>query len=138
VPIEFIQNNILTIAIAVISGVMLIWPALHRTGKALSTHEATLRINREDAVVIDVREADEYAAGHLPGARNIPAKDIHARVSELANLKEKPLIVVCASGARSGQISAQFKQQGFADTCFLDGGVDAWKRANLPLARGKK
>jgi rhodanese-related sulfurtransferase len=135
---EFIQNNILTVAIAVISGVMLVWPGFHRTGKALSANQATTRINREDAVVIDVREADEFAAGHLPDARHIPAKDIITRLAELADLKEKPLIVVCASGVRSGQISAQLKKQGFTDAGFLDGGIDAWKRANLPLTRNKK
>jgi rhodanese-related sulfurtransferase len=135
---EFIQQNILTIAIAVISGVMLVWPGLHRSGKALSAHQATLRINREDAVVVDVREADEFAAGHLPDARNIPAKDIIARITELVELKEKPLIVVCASGVRSGQVCGQLKKQGFTDTGFLDGGVDGWKRANLPLTRNKK
>lgn len=135
---EFIQNNILTIAIAVISGVMLIWPGLHRTGKALNAHQTTTRINREDAVVIDVRETDEFAAGHLPNARHIPAKDIITRIAELAELKEKPLIVVCTSGVRSGQVSAQLQKQGFTDTNFLDGGIDAWKRANLPLTRSKK
>ncbi|MDR3054940.1 MAG: rhodanese-like domain-containing protein [Zoogloeaceae bacterium] len=135
---EFIQNNIPLIAIAVISGVMLVWPSLHRKGKALSAHQVTLRINREDAVVVDVREAGEFAAGHLPDARNIPAKDVIARIAEFAELKEKPLIVVCASGVRSGQISGQLQKQGFTDTCFLDGGIDAWKRANLPLTKNKK
>ncbi|MDR1889504.1 MAG: rhodanese-like domain-containing protein [Zoogloeaceae bacterium] len=135
---EFIQNNILTIAIAVISGVMLVWPGLHQRGKALSAQQATTRINREDAIVIDVRETSEFTTGHLPEARNIPAKDITARIAELADLKEKPLIVVCASGVRSGQISAQLKKQGFTDAGFLEGGIDAWKRANLPLTRNKK
>ena len=135
---EFIQNNILIIAIAVISGVMLVWPSLHRTGKALSANQATTRINREDAVILDVRETGEFATGHLPDARNIPAKDIATRIAELDHLKEKPLIVVCASGVRSGQISAQLQKQGFTDTNFLDGGIDAWKRANLPLTKNKK
>jgi rhodanese-related sulfurtransferase len=135
---EFIQNNILTIAIAVISGVMLIWPGFRRAGKVLSAHQATLRINRENAVVIDVREVAEYAAGHLPDARNIPAGEIGARIAELADLKEKPLILVCASGVRAGQVCAQLKKQGFTDLGFLDGGVDGWKRANLPLTRSKK
>jgi rhodanese-related sulfurtransferase len=135
---EFIQNNIWVITIAVISGVMLFWPGFGRAGKVLSAHQATLRINRENAVVIDVREASEYAAGHLPDARNIPAGEIVTRVAELSDLKEKPLILVCASGARAGQVCAQLKKRGFTDLGFLDGGVDGWKRANLPLTRSKK
>ncbi len=137
-PMEFIQNNILTIAIAVISGVMLVWPSFRHGGKAINPTEATLLINREDAQVIDVRDAREYSAGHLPGARNIPLADLAARAGELEALKDKPLILVCASGVRSGQACAQLQKLGFTRVNNLDGGVHAWEKAGLPIKRGAR
>ena len=137
-PMEFIQNNIITIAIAIISGVMLVWPSFRRGGKIINPTEATLLINREEALVVDVREAHEYAVGHLPDARNIPLKDLQARVSELEPHKDKPLILVCASGVRSGQGCAQLQKLGFTRLKNLDGGIHAWEKAGLPIKRGGK
>lgn len=137
-PMEFIQQNILTIAIAVISGVMLVWPGLRRAGNDLNTTQATQLINREDAVIIDVRDSHEYAAGHLPNARNIPLKDLASRAGELESLKEQALLLVCASGVRSGQACAQLQKLGFAKLNNLDGGVHAWEKAGLPIKRGSK
>jgi rhodanese-related sulfurtransferase len=138
VSVEFIQHNIFTIIIAVVSGVMLFWPGLFQTGRTLSAQQATQRINHDNAEIIDVREAHEFANGHLPGARNIPFKEFAGRINELTALKEKPLILVCASGARSGRACAMLKKQGFADLNCLQGGVPTWERAGLPLARAQK
>ncbi|MDR0735864.1 MAG: rhodanese-like domain-containing protein [Zoogloeaceae bacterium] len=138
VSVEFIQNNIFTIVIALVSGLMLFWPGLLQTGRLLSAQQTTRRINHDNAEIIDVREAHEFAGGHLPGARNIPLKELAGRVAELAALKEKPLILVCSSGVRSGRASALLKKQGFTDLACLDGGVPAWERAGLPMAREQK
>ncbi|MDR2364931.1 MAG: rhodanese-like domain-containing protein [Zoogloeaceae bacterium] len=134
-PVEFIQNNILLIIIAAVSGVMLCWPGLFSTGRMLSAQQATQRINHDDAEIIDVRDAQEFAGGHLPGARNIPLKELAGKIAELTAMKEKPLILVCASGTRSGRACALLKKQGFADACCLQGGVPAWERAGLPMIR---
>jgi rhodanese-related sulfurtransferase len=138
VPTEFIWKNILTIAIAAISGGMLVWFTLRKGGKALSPALATQLMNREDALVIDVREAHEYTVGHLPGARNIPLKDIKTRAGDLEASKDKPLILVCASGARSEQACVQLRKLGFSRLNHLDGGINAWERAGLPVTRGNK
>lgn len=137
-PMEFIQQNILTIAIAIMSGVMLVWPGFRRAGTQLSPLQATQLINREEAQIIDVREPHEYAAGHLPNARNLPLKELASRVSELESCKEKPLVLVCASGVRSGQACAQLQKLGFTQLNNLDGGVHAWEKAGLPIKRGAK
>lgn len=137
-PIEFIRNNILEIVIAALSGGMLVWFTVRKSGKVLSPALATQLMNREDAIVVDVRDAHEYSSGHLPGARNIPLKDLQARVGELETLKDKPLLLVCASGARSDQACAQLRKLGFSQLNSLEGGVDAWVRAGLPVARGNK
>jgi rhodanese-related sulfurtransferase len=138
VSVEFVQNNIFTIIIAVVSGLMLFWPGLLQTGKLLSAQQATQRINHDNAGIIDVREAHEFAGGHLPGARNIPLKELAGRVAELAAWKEKPLILVCSSGVRSGRACVTLKKQGFTDLACLDGGVPAWERAGLPMTREQK
>lgn len=137
-PMEFIQNNIMTIAIAVASGVMLLWPSFRRGGLVVNPTQATMLINREDALVVDVRDTHEYSTGHIPDARNIPLKDLAGRVSELEQYKDKPLILVCASGVRSGQACAQLQKLGFTKLNNLDGGVHTWEKAGLPMKRGGK
>ncbi|MCL2074969.1 MAG: rhodanese-like domain-containing protein [Betaproteobacteria bacterium] len=137
---EFVQNpfNALLIAIALISGFMLVWPGFRSAGKRVNPNQAIQLINHENAIIIDVREAGEFMASHLPEAKNIPLKDLDSRMSELEPLKEKNLLFVCASGVRAGQASFRLEKQGFAHISCLDGGVDAWKRAGLPLIKSPK
>ena len=137
-PMDFINQNILLIAIFVTSGLGLLWPMFSRpVGKSVNPGEATLLINREDAVVVDVREVDEFAAGHLPDAKNFPLSKLSASLAELEKFKEKPLIVCCASGMRSNKACGELQKAGFAQLYNLDGGVDAWAQANYPLKKGR-
>lgn len=135
---DFIQQNIYLVAIAILSGAMLLVTSLRRPGggNAVTPAQATLLINREDAVIIDVREPDEYAAGHLPESRNIPAGKLEERVGELEKYKDTPLILVCQSGARSAGSCARLGKLGFAKTHNLAGGVGAWVEAGLPIRKG--
>lgn len=133
---EFVQNNILLIAITVVSGIMLFLPSVRRSGgDNIDPTEATLLINREDALVIDVRESAEYVSGHIPQARNIPLSKFAERVGELDGFKDKPVIVNCRSGHRSSNACSQLKKHGFTRIYNLDGGVGAWEQAGLPLSR---
>jgi len=136
--LDFIQQNIYLVAIAILSGAMLLVTSLRRPGggNAVTPAQATLLINREDAVIIDVREPDEYAAGHLPESRNIPAGKLEERVGELEKYKDTPLILVCQSGARSAGSCARLGKLGFAKTHNLAGGVGAWVEAGLPIRKG--
>lgn len=136
---EFVNQNILLIAIAVVSGLGLVWQFFSRGGAAeLNPAQATLLINREDAHVIDVREADEFASGHLPEARNIPAGKLAERVNEIEKYKDRPLILCCASGMRSGKASDELKKLGFTRLHSLAGGIDAWRQAGLPIKKGSR
>ncbi len=137
-PMDFINQNILLIAIAVTSGLGLLWPVFSRSvGTSVNPGEATLLINREDAVVLDVREADEFAAGHLPDAKNFPLSKLTANLADLEKFKEKPVIVCCASGMRSGKACSQLQKVGFTRLYNLGGGIDAWAQANYPLKKGR-
>lgn len=137
---EFIQQNIYLVAIAVFSGAMLLSTTFRRTGGAnsLSPTQATLLINREDAQVIDVREPVEYAAGHLPESRNIPAGELLERVGEIEKLKDGPVILLCQSGVRSASACPKLAKLGFARVHTLDGGIEAWVQAGLPIKKGTK
>ena len=137
---EFIQQNIYLVAIALVSGLGLLVLTFRRPGdrNSLSATQATQLINREDAQVIDVREPAEYAAGHLPESRNIPAAQLSGRITELDKYKETPLILVCQTGPRSTGACNQLIAQGFARVHNLEGGIAGWREAGLPLKKGTK
>jgi rhodanese-related sulfurtransferase len=136
---EFINQNILLIAVVVISGLGLLWPLIMGGAKnEVSPAQATLLINREDAHIIDVREADEFAGGHLPDAKNIPLAKLADRISEIEKFKDKPVIVCCASGMRSGKACGELGKLGFAKVHNLAGGVDAWVGAGYPVKKGTR
>jgi rhodanese-related sulfurtransferase len=134
---KFIQDNIFLIAIAFMSGAMLVWPMVRRGagGSQVTTLQATMMINKEDALVLDVREPAEYSAGHILNARNIPLDQLDKRADELAKWKEKPVVVACASGSRSGSALGILKKHGFSRPVNLAGGFAAWRQAGLPVGR---
>lgn len=133
---EFIQQNILLVALVVVSGGMLIWQSLQIGGRQISPSDATLMINRSNPVVIDVRSAAEFSSGHIQGAINIPRENIKDRLSEIEKWKGRSLIVLCASGVRSSRACAEFRKQGFSEVFELRGGVNAWIQAGLPVKKG--
>ena len=134
---EFIQKNIFLVLIAVVSGTMLLWPALRRGagGPAVSTLQATQLINREDALVLDVRPEAEYAKGHILGARNVPLADLAQRTGELERYKDKPVVVCCNTGNTSAGGVSQLRKAGFARAVNLAGGLAAWQQAGLPVSK---
>ncbi|MEI7428877.1 MAG: rhodanese-like domain-containing protein [Betaproteobacteria bacterium] len=137
---EFIQQNSMLITAAVISGGMFLVFTFYRPDNkaSLTTTQATLLINREDAVVIDVRQPDEYIAGHLPESRNIPLGQLEERAAELEKFKDSPLIMVCQTGARSDGACKKLEKLGFSKLNNLAGGINAWRDAGLPLKKGTK
>lgn len=137
IPVDFIKNNLMLIAVAAVSGTMLIWPYLRRSsgGPWVSTLEATQLINREDALVLDVREVTEYAAGHMLGAKNVPLAAVEGRAGEFDKHKAKPVIVVCADGTRASKAAAALRAGGFANVVNLSGGFPAWQQAGLPVVK---
>ncbi len=138
-PMEFINQNILLISIVVVSALGLIWPMFVKSaGNAVTPGEATLLINREDAHILDVRTVEEFAGGHLPEAKNIPMAKLADRIGELDSFKSKPIILCCASGARSNSACSLLQKQGFEKLYNLTGGVDAWVGAGYPIKKGTR
>ncbi|MBS1215213.1 MAG: hypothetical protein H6R20_187 [Proteobacteria bacterium] len=134
---KFVQENVFLIAIAFVSGGMLLWPAARRSagGPAVDTLGATLLINKDDALVLDVRQPAEVAAGKIVNSKNIPLGDLAARVKDLEKWKSKPVIVVCASGSRSSSAVGVLKKHGFEKVFNLSGGFGAWQQAGLPVEK---
>jgi rhodanese-related sulfurtransferase len=132
--VNFLIENWLLIAAALVSGGLLLWPSVRGgvAGGGVSPAEAVRLINREKAVVIDVCEAAEFAAGHVVGSRNVPLAQL-ATSKDLPSNKKLPLIVVCASGMRSQKASAALVKMGYEQTQVLAGGLRAWREASLPV-----
>ena len=133
---KFIIDNWMLFTVALASGGMLLWPAIQGAGSGgLSAANAVLLINREKAVVVDVCEAEEFAAGHVGGAKHIPLGELESRLPSVVKNKALPVILVCKSGARSNRALAIAKKLGYDNAQSLAGGLTAWKAANLPLEK---
>lgn len=123
------------IAVAIISGTMLLMPIIQGAGGGLTADGAVQLINREKAVVIDVCEAEEFAAGHVGGAKNIPLNLLEEKLASTVKNKALPLIMVCTTGARSARAVAIAKKLGYENTQSMTGGLKAWRTANLPIEK---
>jgi rhodanese-related sulfurtransferase len=133
---KFFLDNWLLIAVALSSGGMLMMPALQKAGQgALTADDAVRLINRERAVVVDVCQPPEYAAGHIVGAKNIPLDQLENKLTHTVKNKTVPLILVCQSGGRSNRAVDMAKKLGYAQALSLSGGLNAWRSANLPVER---
>jgi rhodanese-related sulfurtransferase len=132
---QFLQDNWMLVALTVVSGAMLLWSFVG--GRLSGVEQAdTLKATRlfnDDALVLDVREDKEYAAGHIPKAKHIPLGQLSKRIQELEKFKAKPILVTCRSGHRSARACGILKKAGFETVYNQAGGIIAWERANLPV-----
>ena len=135
---KFIIDNWMLISIAVASGSLLLWPVLQGVATAgVSPAGAVQLMNRDKAVVVDVCEPEEFAAGHVTGAKNVPLASLEAKLAGVVKNKSVPVILVCQSGARSGRAVLVAKKLGYQQVLSLGGGLVAWKEANLPIEKAQ-
>ena len=135
---KFVQDNLWLVLIAIVSGLMFIWPMvakLFNRSKEVGVAEAVQLINRQDAAVVDVREPGEFKGGHIPNARNIPLGQLAERARDLDKLKAKPVVLACASGNRSMTAAGTLRKAGFAQVVSLSGGMAAWQQAGMPVEK---
>jgi len=136
--VQFISSNFLPISIALFSGAMLFWSFFGnriRGIREVDSVAALQLINHKNALVLDVREEDEYKAGHVLNSKLIPLGKLKGRISELEKYRDRAIVVVCRSGVRSATACATLGKQGFTQAYNLSGGVNAWQKANLPLEK---
>ena len=133
---KFVIDNGYLFLVALASGSMLLWPLLKTaSGGSLTPARAVQLINREKAVVIDVCETEEFAAGHVGGAKNVPLGQLEDRLPALVKNKALPLVLVCASGARANRAVAMAKKLGYDNAQAMAGGLKAWREASLPVEK---
>lgn len=137
--IEFVGNNYILAGIWVALAVALVYTTVGSSLSSiqqLSTHDATLLMNKEDALVLDIRQANEFKKGHILGAKQLKAEQINqADFSTLEKHKSTPIIVVCAMGMTAKRTATQMLKAGFTNVSVLKGGMNAWQGASLPVAK---
>ena len=135
--IEFASNNLILSGLWAALVIMLIYsfiaPAISGT-KRVDNHQATQLINKEDAIVLDIRAQKDFKAGHIIGSRQLKPEEIReGNFSKLEKDKDKPIIVVCAMGNTAAGTANKMVKQGFTNVNVLSGGINAWQGASLPL-----
>jgi len=130
-------DNLALIALLLVSGVALFLPTLSTLigGKGLTPTEATIWINRRKAYVLDLRTEEAFKAGHLPGAKFANPTGLTASIEKLKLDRKHPVVLVCETGSQSRKLVSEAQKLGFAQVGALDGGVQAWKAAALPLVK---
>ena len=135
---EFVKQNAIFIGLAIGSGLALLWPLLNRgaSGVAnIAATEAVMLMSRSKPLILDVRDATEFATGHIQGAKNIPLAELAGRIKEIEKFKDKPVLVHCQKGMRAKGACSILKAQQFSQLNNLQGGLDAWVEAKLPLIK---
>lgn len=134
----FLQQNWPIVLVAIVSGLMLLWPYLVRFTspvREVGTLETTRLMNAGNAVLLDVREEKELGAARLPNAVHIPLSELSKRAGELAKSTKKPVIVYCDRGTRARGAAGALRKAGFAEVYLLRGGFRAWRDAGLPVQK---
>ena len=135
---EFVKENALLLGLAIGSGIALLWPMLNRSAGGvtnINSTEAVVLMNRSKPLILDVRDEAEFAAGHIQGAKNIPVAELAARMKEIVKFKDKPVLVHCQKGMRAKAACSILKAQQFSQLNNLQGGLDAWIEAKMPLIK---
>lgn len=122
------------ITVALASGLALLLPALNK-GQGLSPQDMVQLMNREKAIVIDVCEPDEFARGHVIGAKNLPLGQLEEKLAQVVKSKSAQVVMVCQVGARSARAAATARKLGFENVQSLAGGLKAWQAASMPVEK---
>lgn len=134
---NFVIDNWMLFAVALASASLLLWPMVSGAAgaSALTPAGAVQLINREKAVVVDVSEEAEFAAGHVVGARNVPFGQLDTKLAGVVKNKGVPLLLVCPTGARANRAVAAAKKLGYENAQAVGGGMKAWRDAGLPVEK---
>ncbi|MFN5096180.1 MAG: rhodanese-like domain-containing protein [Limnohabitans sp.] len=131
---NFLLENWMLLTMALASGFGLLLPVLKKGG-GLDPQAMVQLMNREKAVVIDVCEPDEFARGHVIGAKNLPLAQIDEKLPQWVKNKSTPVIMVCQVGARSSRAAAAARKLGYENAHSLSGGLRAWVAAGMPTEK---
>lgn len=136
--IQFVINNwYLFLALGVVLALLVAGPLRQRLSgiRSLTPAEAIQVMNRENGIVVDVCEAQEFANGHIARALSLPLSNLATRLGEIEKYRQRPIILSCRSGNRSLKAAFILHQHGFPKVYSLAGGIMAWQRDNLPVEK---
>jgi rhodanese-related sulfurtransferase len=133
---EFVGNHPILVGIFAVLLTLFIRNETQRGGRGVSPQELVNLVNKEGAVILDVRDSKEFAAGHIVDAVNVPHTSLESRLPELEKYKEKPVTIVCKMGQHAGTAGAVLRKAGFASVSRLSGGMTEWRNQNLPVVKG--
>jgi rhodanese-related sulfurtransferase len=138
--LEFAGNHTLLVLALMISFFVLVFAELRRKASGLVSVDPTdaVRLINNEAMIIDLRNTEAYARGHIVNAKNIPFDEFDAKRDKVAKFKNKPIVAVCDSGTSSNKAVASLRKSGFDSVYGLKGGMTAWTTAGLPVVTGKK
>ena len=131
---NFLIDNWMLLAMALASGLALLLPVLTKGG-GLDPQAMVQLMNRDKAVVIDVCEPDEFARGHVIGAKNLPLGQLEDKLAQVVKNKSTQVIMVCQVGARSARAAATARKLGYENVQSLSGGLRAWTAASMPTEK---
>ena len=132
---EFIGNHYILVSVFVFLLVAFIINEGKQGGAAITPSNLVKLVNREGAVIIDIRDNKEFGNGHIAGAMNLPFTALDSRIGELTTYKEKPIVLVCKMGQHAGSVGRKLKAQGFEDVRRLSGGMAEWGANSLPVVK---
>lgn len=133
--LEFISNHTVLVGAWFLALIGLVVNEKRRAGKAFTPQQTVMRMNRDNALVIDVREPKDYKDGHVAGALNWPINKLDSFMAEVPKYAERPLIVVCKVGTSAGAAVKKISAAGHTDVARMSGGMMEWNTANLPLKK---
>lgn len=133
---EFIGNNVILVSTFVVLLMLFIRNEVARGGKSVSPQQLVHMMNRDEAVVLDLRERKEFTEGHIIDAINIPQASLDSRINELEPYRERPLIVACKMGQQASAAGNILRKAGFSNVMRLSGGMTEWRGNDLPLVKG--
>jgi rhodanese-related sulfurtransferase len=138
--IEFAGNHPLLVGAAVFSLVLVIVYELRARASAFASisSQDLIRLQNQGGLVLDIRKPDEFAAGHIAGARHMPSDQILTAQDHLKKYKDKPVVVYCNTGSLGAAAVRQLNAQGFTKAFNLRGGITGWRTDNLPVANLQK
>lgn len=133
---EFLSNHPFLVGTFLLLLVLFIRNETRRGGRSVSPQQLVDMVNREDALVLDIRERKEFQAGHIVDSVNVPYSSLESRLDELKKHKERPVVVVCKMGQTAGAAGTLLRKQGFENVSRLTGGIAEWRNQSLPVVKG--
>lgn len=133
---DFVGNHPILVGVFLLLLVLFIRNETRRGGRSVSPQQLVDMVNRNDAVVLDIRDRKEFQAGHIVDAINVPYANLESRLDELKKHSDKPVVVVCKMGQNAGAAGTLLRKKGFDDVSRLTGGIAEWRNQNLPVVKG--